>query len=81
MRLSIISFTENGKRLSEHIAELFKKKDSKSPLKTEPLLFTKCEACKKSSAGSPVLFVEKSVGDWAKEQMQEKNALLFIGAC
>ncbi len=81
MRLSIISFTENGKRLSERIAELLKKGDSKSLSKTEPLLFTKCEACKKNSAGSSVLFVEKSVGDWAKEQMQEKNALLFIGAC
>ena len=81
MRLSIISFTENGKRLSERIAELLKKGDSKSLTKIEPFLFTKCEACKKNSAGSPAMFVEKSVGDWAKEQMQEKNALLFIGAC
>ena len=80
MRLSIVSFTENGKRLSEHIAELLEKKDLESPFKTEPLLFTKCEACKKNSAGSPVWFVEKTVGDWAKEQMQKKNALLFIGA-
>ncbi|MBD5463319.1 MAG: hypothetical protein HDR24_09735 [Lachnospiraceae bacterium] len=74
MRLSIISFTENGKRLSEHIADLLQKK-------IEILLFTKCEACRKNSAVSPVLFVEKSLGDWAKEQMQEKNTLLFIGAC
>ena len=75
MRLSSISFTENGKRLSERIADLLKED------KTEAHLFTRCEACRKNSAVSPVLFVEKSVGDWAKEQMQEKNALLFIGAC
>ena len=74
MRLSIISFTENGKRFSERITEQLQKE-------IETFLFTKCEACKESSEGSPVLFVEKSVGDWAKEQMQEKNALLFIGAC
>lgn len=74
MRLSIISFTEKGKRLSEDIGELLKKN-------VETLLFTKCEACRKNRDVSSVLFVEKSVGDWAKEQMQEKNTLLFIGAC
>ena len=41
MRLSIISFTENGKRLSERIAELLKKGDSKSLTKIEPFLFRK----------------------------------------
>ena len=30
---------------------------------------------------SSVLFVETAVGTWAGERMQEKNALLFIGAC
>lgn len=74
MRLSIISFTESGKKLSERIAE-------KLPLMTEPLLYTKYEECRKSRAVSSVLFVEKPVGDWAREQMQENNALLFIGAC
>ena len=70
MRLSIISFTENGKRLSERIAELLKKGDSKSLTKIEPFLFTKCEACKKNSAGSPVMFVEKSVADRSKSGIQ-----------
>lgn len=74
MRLSIISFTENGKKLSERIAGMLQKE-------IETLLFTKCEACNKNSADAPVLFVEMPVGDWAKKQMQEKNTLLFIGAC
>ncbi len=76
MKLSMISFTENGKMLSERIADLLK--DDKE---IEVLLFTKCEACKKDYAASSVLSVEISVRDWAKEQMQEKNILLFIGAC
>ncbi len=37
MRLSIISFTENGKRLSERIAEMLQKE-------IETLLFTNCDA-------------------------------------
>lgn len=73
MRLSIISFTANGKMLSEHIARQLEK--------IEPLLFTKYEAYRKNEDAFPVSFVEKPVGDWAKEQMREKNALLFIGAC
>lgn len=75
MKLSIISFTENGKSLSECIAELLKEDE------IETLLFTRCEACRKNKAASSVLFVENTVGNWTKEQMQEKNTLLFIGAC
>ncbi|MCM1145419.1 MAG: cobalamin biosynthesis protein [Blautia sp.] len=30
---------------------------------------------------SNVTFVKTSVADWAKEQLEEKNALLFLGAC
>ena len=74
MELSMISFTENGKRLSENIAKLLGKE-------LEVLLYTKCEAGIKDAAHSNILFVKTSVGDWAKERMQEKNALLFIGAC
>ena len=74
MELSMISFTENGKRLSESIAKLLDKE-------LEVLLYTKCEAGINDTAHSNILFVKSSVGDWAKERMQEKNALLFIGAC
>ena len=74
MRLSIISFTENGKQLSKNIEKLFE-----SELKIG--LYTKCEAGKNDDIYSDILFVKTSVGDWAKERMQEQDALLFIGAC
>lgn len=74
MRLSIISFTENGKRLSESIAKLLDKE-------LEVYLYTKCRPGMDDASRSGILFVKTSVGDWAKERMQEKNALLFIGAC
>lgn len=57
MKLSIISFTENGKKLAEYIAE------QSDEMETE--------------TGT----IKTTVGDWAERQMQEKNALLFIGAC
>ena len=74
MKLSVISFTENGKQLSESIVKLLEKE-------LEIKLYTKCEAGIKDDIYSDILFVKKSVGDWAKERMQEQNALLFIGAC
>lgn len=71
MKLSIISFTENGMRLSKRIAEVFPEAD--------PALFSK----HRDSADGDlrVRFVESSVGEWAGAQMRERNALLFIGAC
>ena len=74
MRLSIISFTENGKQLSESIVKLLE-------IELEIRLYTKCEAGIKDDIYSDILFVNTSVGDWAKERMQEHDALLFIGAC
>ena len=74
MKLSVISFTENGKQLSESIVKLLEKE-------LEIKLYTKCEAGIKDDIYSDILFLKKSVGDWAKERMQEQNALMFIGAC
>lgn len=74
MRLSIISFTENGKQLSGRIAKLLEKK-------LEVELYAKYEAGIKDDTFSDILYVKTSVGDWAKERMQEKSALMFIGAC
>ena len=74
MKLSIISFTENGKQLSECMAKLLKKE-------FEVGLYTKYKASITNIAYSDILFVKTSVKDWVKEQMQKKNALLFIGAC
>lgn len=71
MKLSIISFTQNGLLLSEKIAKLLHE--------TEYALYTKCrDYCKERNA---VQYVTQSIGEWAKEQFEERNALLFIGAC
>lgn len=80
MRLSVISFTENGNRLSEYIAKILK---ADTDRKIEAAVYTKCRACLGSHSvpDSPAVFVEASVKDWAKEQLQEGNAMLFIGAC
>lgn len=74
MRLSIISFTEKGKRLSERIVTLFEND-------MDVRLYTKCRACMGEDIRSAVLPVKTSVGEWAGEQMRERNAMLFIGAC
>ncbi len=72
--LSIISFTEAGKRLSESIAKMFK-------TDMEVSLYTKCQASIEEDINSSVSFVKTSVKVWAGEQMQKQNAMLFIGAC
>lgn len=71
MKLSIISFTENGIILSENIAKILDE--------TEYALYTKCSTCCKEE--QTVKYVEKNIGEWTKEQFEERNALLFIGAC
>ena len=71
MKLSIISFTENGILLSERIAKLL---DG-----TEYALYTKCQSCCKER--QTVRLITHSIGEWAGEQFEERNALLFIGAC
>lgn len=84
MKLSIISFTENGRRLSERIAGLLRQDAPRRQGHAWGLdvcLYTKCKACMGAEANSAVLPVEASLGEWAREQMQEQNILLFIGAC
>ena len=92
MSISVISFTENGIRLSERLANTWgsQREDLSDNSQIRP--------CRSVGWGKPVLYtkhtmdsdqgimhaaslVEQSVGEWAKEQMQERNALLFIGAC
>ncbi len=73
MGLSIISFTENGIHLAERISEILAAE--------ETAVFTKCSFARESGTISSARFVEQSITEWAREQMQEKNGLLFIGAC
>lgn len=71
MKLSIISFTLNGIVLSKKIAM--------KPDGTEYVLFTKYQTCCQEE--QTVRFVAQGIGEWAKEQFEAGNALLFIGAC
>ncbi len=73
MGLSIISFTENGMRLAERISEILDAEDT--------AVFTKWSFAREHSTISSVRFAEQSIHEWAREQMEEKNSLLFIGAC
>lgn len=88
MKLSIISFTENGIFLSEKIAEKVKQvnKEEGSSVYLETKLFTKCSVygkkeCPDETQKQVIEIVENSISEWAKEQFQERNILLFIGAC
>ena len=74
MQLNVISFTENGKQLSENIAKMLERE-------IEVNLYTKWKACVSDNVDSSVLFIETSVRDWSKAQMQKRSAMLFIGAC
>lgn len=96
MKLSVISFTEKGKNLSKQLAdklrkepgveirlytkcslEKFEASDVSEPLepsKLSNLLFG-------TQTDFPVMRITESVREWAAKQMEEKNTLLFIGAC
>lgn len=77
MNISIISFTKNGMERSQRIKEAWQE--------AEILLYHKSAGGAEKGSGAfcveGVKHVEVSVYEWAKEQMEEKNALLFIGAC
>ncbi len=71
--LSIISFTSQGLRLSQKILEGMGQERA--------ALYTKCSMAKEEGLPPLAAFVEEPLGVWAGRQMEEKNALLFIGAC
>ena len=80
MKLSIISFTGTGISLSEKLA---KELDD-----VEVTLFTKCSLTMKEDRETRIeerethiALVDQSIREWAKKQMDDRNGLLFIGAC
>lgn len=75
MRLSIISFTENGKRLSVDILRKCGAAD------IQIMLYTKHNSHESANDAHSIRYVESALGEWTKAQLCEKNALLFIGAC
>lgn len=77
MKISIISFTRSGRMLAERLVE-----EAAQPGKTGFQLYTKYRGyLNEEEEKRQAEFVECSVGEWAKMQLQEKNAMLFIGAC
>lgn len=79
MRVSIISFTENGMHLSQRAEKAFLEMNTKTQMEVK--VFTKCTADGKRTGKYPMQIVEERMTEWAKAQMEQRNALLFIGAC
>ncbi|MBQ7795846.1 MAG: cobalamin biosynthesis protein [Lachnospiraceae bacterium] len=80
MKLSIISFTENGIRLSKRIQEFA----SQLPEVEAVLNYTKWSGAKTSDTQvgqSDPPYVICRIGEWTGNQMEKHHALLFIGAC
>ena len=73
MGIKIISFTEKGIGLSKRVAEVLGNENVE--------VFTKCSVAKDLNTRSMVRYVEESIGEWARKQMEEMHTLLFIGAC
>ncbi len=84
MRLSIISFTKEGILLSQKLSY-----GLEEVWKGERIgIYTKCshgiyENAPETDAGQGLLpiYVEESIGEWTRKQMEDKKALLFVGAC
>ena len=71
MKLAIISFTENGIKLSQTVA--------KSLSGSKVTLYTKCS--RYTAEDLKVQRVKESLQVWTAQRMAEGDALLFIGAC
>lgn len=80
IKLSVISFTENGRKRSEQIRNIVKERHDYIKDEIEVFSYTK-HAAGAETQNQPDIFVESSLGEWAGAQMSEKHALLFIGAC
>lgn len=73
MTISIISFTQNGIKLSKSIQKLL------ADVNVE--LYAKCSAPLGQNIRENINFIDYSITEWAKVQMQSGKALVFIGAC
>lgn len=71
MKLAIISFTENGIKLSQTVA--------KSLSGSKVTLYTKCS--RYTAEDLKVQWVKESLQVWTAQRMAEGDALLFVGAC
>ena len=71
MKLAIISFTENGIKLSKTVAKRLPRR--------KVTLYTKCS--RYTAEDLKVQRVKESLQVWTAQRMAEGDALLFIGAC
>lgn len=71
MKLAIISFTENGIKLSKTVARRLSRR--------KVTLYTKCS--RYTAEDLKVQRVKESLQVWTAQRMAEGDALLFIGAC
>lgn len=78
IRLSVISFTENGRKLSTKIKNEIQEQFPQN--KMEVCSYTK-QTAGKALDGQPDIFVDSPLEEWTGLEMQKKHALLFIGAC
>lgn len=74
MKVSMISFTKNGVCLSQQIINRMENWEMKA--------YTKCSAYfAEAESLTEISFVNESLSEWTRAQMEEKQALIFIGAC
>lgn len=80
MSLSIISFTENGILLSRRIKAAVET-SQKDSCNRKVNVFTKCSHFAEELSNLSISFVDEAIQSWTKTQMEQRNAILFIGAC
>lgn len=74
MKLSVISFTQQGQALGERIRERMDGSEN------EIVLYTKCSRTAEAS-GHGAQQVTESLTEWTGRRMAEHSAVLFLGAC
>ncbi|MGF7143045.1 cobalt-precorrin 5A hydrolase [Anaerotaenia torta] len=90
MRISVISFTARGAELSRQIYQSLEHGvEQKTEQKTEQTIEQSTEqkielslyTKHKASGNRGLISVSEPLSAWTEKQFEEKNALLFIGAC
>ena len=78
MRTAVISFTKKGRALSEKIRDVLSADD-------EIRLYTGQKKAGETEReyldAHGICFLEKPLAEWAGEQFEQKNVLIFVGAC
>ena len=80
MSLSIISFTENGIRLSGKIKAAVEASKNERYHRNVSV-YTKCSHYAEEQSKLSLSYVDEAIQSWAKTQMEQRNEILFIGAC